>query len=65
MRGSWAQASDLTAEIGPLRAPGRTLFLPYLGGERTPHNDAACAGSFLHLDHASDRAALTRAVLEG
>ena len=22
-------------------APGQTLFLPYLGGERTPHNDAA------------------------
>jgi xylulokinase len=59
------KASELTAEIGDLRAPGRTLFLPYLGGERTPHNDAAVRGSFLHLDHATDRAALTRAVLEG
>lgn len=59
------KSSDLTAEIGGLAAPGRTLFLPYLGGERTPHNDAAVRGSFLHLDHATDRAALTRAVLEG
>ncbi|MBP1806018.1 xylulokinase [Rubellimicrobium aerolatum] len=59
------KASDLTGELGELRAPGRTLFLPYLGGERTPHNDAAVRGSFLHLDHATDRTALTRAVLEG
>lgn len=55
----------LTGSLGELRAPGRTLFLPYLGGERTPHNDAAVRGHLLHLDHASDRAALTRAVLEG
>lgn len=59
------KASELTRELGELRAPGRVLFLPYLGGERTPHNDAAVRGSFLHLDHATDRAALTRAVLEG
>jgi len=58
-------ASALTDDLGPLRAPGRTLFLPYLGGERTPHNDAAIRASFLHLDHGSDRAAMTRAVLEG
>lgn len=58
-------AGALTAALGPLRAPGRTLFLPYLGGERTPHNDAKVRGAFLHLDHATDRAALTRAVLEG
>ncbi len=59
------EARELTGELGELRAPGRTLFLPYLGGERTPHNDAAVRGSFLHLDHATDRSALTRAVLEG
>ncbi len=58
-------ASSLTKALGPLQAPGRTLFLPYLGGERTPHNDAGVRGSLPHLDHASDRASLTRAVLEG
>ncbi|WP_281827012.1 xylulokinase [Jannaschia rubra] len=58
-------AAHLTADLGPLRAPGRTLFLPYLGGERTPHNDAAIRGQFLHLDHATDARAATRAVLEG
>ncbi len=58
-------AADLTEALGPLQAPERTLFLPYLGGERTPHNDANIRGSFLHLDHATDQAAMTRAVLEG
>ncbi|MEO0903685.1 MAG: xylulokinase, partial [Pseudomonadota bacterium] len=58
-------AADLTEALGPLQAPERTLFLPYLGGERTPHNDANVRGSFLHLDHATDQAAMARAVLEG
>ncbi|MGR3289601.1 MAG: FGGY-family carbohydrate kinase, partial [Paracoccaceae bacterium] len=59
-------AQDLTAELGEaLIPPGGTRFLPYLGGERTPHNDAAVRGAFLGLSHSDDRAALTRAVLEG
>jgi xylulokinase len=36
-----------------------------LGGERTPLNDAAIRGAFVGLEHATDRAAATRAVLEG
>ena len=60
-----AGAADLTGELGELQAPGRTLFLPYLGGERTPLNDARVRGAFLGLEHATDRAAMTRAVLEG
>jgi len=41
------------------------LFLPYLTGERTPHNDSSARGVFfgLHLGHA--RGHLTRAVMEG
>ena len=58
-------AQDLTAELGPLQAPSTARFLPYLGGERTPHNDASVRGAFLNLSHTDDRAALTRAVLEG
>ncbi len=58
-------AADLTADLGPVEAPERTLFLPYLGGERTPHNDAAIRGQFLHLDHATDAKAAARAVLQG
>lgn len=59
-------ASELTQELGEaLKAPGRVTFLPYLSGERTPHNDAAIRGSFTGLGHESGRPALTQAVLEG
>jgi xylulokinase len=59
------RAADLTGALGALQAPQRPLFLPYLGGERTPHNDANIRGSFLHLDHSLDTVAMTRVVLEG
>lgn len=58
-------ASDLTRDLGDLRAPAGPLFLPYLGGERTPHNDATIRGQFLNLDHGTDAQSATRAVLEG
>ena len=57
--------SELTSGLGDLQAPSGTVFLPYLGGERTPLNDAAIRGAFFGLDHATDRMAATRAVLEG
>jgi len=44
------------------RAP---LFLPYLSGERTPHNDPCAQGVLFGLTHAHDAAALGWAVLEG
>ncbi|MDU8942018.1 xylulokinase [Ovoidimarina sediminis] len=58
-------ADTLTRGLGPLEAPGTATFLPYLGGERTPLNDAAIRGAFSGLEHATDRQAVTRAVLEG
>ena len=61
-----AKAADLTAELGEtLRAPGEVTFLPYLSGERTPHNDAQVRASFHGLSARTDRAAMTQAVLEG
>ncbi|MDE3122288.1 MAG: xylulokinase [Paracoccaceae bacterium] len=60
-----SDAATLTADLGALQAPGKTLFLPYLGGERTPLNDAAIRGAFIGMEHATDRTAATRAVLEG
>ncbi len=60
-----AEAGALTGALGPLRAPEKTRFLPYLGGERTPLNDAAIRGAFIGLEHATDRDAAVRAVLEG
>lgn len=58
-------AAELTADLGEVTAPGKTLFLPYLGGERTPHNNAQIRGQFLHLDHATDVKEAARAVLQG
>lgn len=60
-----SDAATLTADLGALQAPGKTLFLPYLGGERTPLNDAAIRGAFIGMEHATDRTTATRAVLEG
>ena len=45
--------------------PGALFFLPYLSGERTPHNDANALGAFVGLSHETDRAQLGQAVLEG
>ncbi len=58
-------AAGLTSDLGDLTAPGLASFLPYLGGERTPHNDAQIRGAMLGLEHATDRAAGTRSILEG
>jgi xylulokinase len=58
--------AELTAALGErLEPPGRVTFLPYLGGERTPHNDAEIRGMFAGLGHESDRRALAQAVVEG
>ncbi len=45
--------------------PGTLFFLPYLSGERTPHNDANALGAFVGLSHDTNRAQLGGAVLEG
>jgi xylulokinase len=60
------EAAELTDELGDaLKAPTGVTFLPYLSGERTPHNDAAIRGVFAGLGHESSRAVLTQAVVEG
>lgn len=46
-------------------ASGDELFLPYLSGERTPHNDPHVRGAFLRADNGTDQGRLAAAVLEG
>ncbi|MBD2814443.1 xylulokinase [Xenorhabdus sp. Flor] len=41
------------------------LFLPYLSGERTPHNNPKAKGVFWGLTHEHQRADLCQAVIEG
>lgn len=57
--------AELLAEIGPVTRPSEALFLPYLSGERTPHDDGSLRGVFADLAAGTDRAAMTQAVLEG
>jgi xylulokinase len=59
-------AAKLTDALGQsLKKPGTARFLPYLSGERTPHNDARIRGVFCGLEHETGTAGLTQAVLEG
>ena len=67
-----AQAVGAT-DLGRLAADAETqgltrhspLFLPYLTGERTPHNDPHARGVFFGLRPDTTSAQLTAAVLEG
>lgn len=67
----------LSAQLGPKPAelsgllgkridgPGSIRFLPYLSGERTPHNDAGIRGAFVGLGIGDGHRELTQAVMEG
>ena len=48
-----------------IAGPSRILFLPYLSGERTPHNDSAIRATFANVDIGDGPAQLTQAVMEG
>lgn len=47
------------------RQPSSILFLPYLAGERTPHNDPYARGVFFGLSPDIQQTDLVQAVLEG
>ena len=58
--------AELTAALEAKQVtPSATLFLPYLGGERTPHNDAAARGVFLGLSHTTTTTDMAHAVMQG
>lgn len=44
--------------------PGKLLALPYLSGERTPHNDSRIRGAIIGLRHSSSAEDITLAFLE-
>ncbi len=59
-------ADELTRALGDqLKPPSRTAFLPYLSGERTPHDDTRIRAAFVGIGHEVDVKELTQAVLEG
>ncbi|SEN10534.1 xylulokinase [Bradyrhizobium sp. OK095] len=58
--------AELLAPLGARpQAPSPVSFLPYLAGERTPHDDAAVRGLLDGLSHGTDRSTIVQAVLEG
>lgn len=69
---SWASGlfgmpeAALLAPLGDRpAAPSPVRFLPYLSGERTPHDDASIRGLFAGLGHETGRDAMVQSVLEG
>jgi xylulokinase len=55
----------LLSEAEEAEVDDSVFYLPYLMGERTPHNDPYCRGTFIGLNMTHQRKHLTRAVLEG
>lgn len=52
-------------EIKDSDLDNQVFFLPYLMGERTPHNDPYARGTFIGMDMTTQREDMTLAVLEG
>lgn len=52
-------------QLSPQARHSAPIFLPYLSGERTPHNDPFAPGVFWGLNQSHGRAALGYAILEG
>lgn len=67
----WMEDILGTKEFGKeqeaIEKPGenRVFFLPYLMGERSPHNDSDARGTFIGMTMDTTRADMTQAVFEG
>jgi len=59
----YTELDQLAEEINP--GSEGLIFLPYLYGERTPHNDANARGVYFGISGKHDQRYFTRAVLEG
>lgn len=56
---------ERAAALSPAGRERAPLFLPYLSGERTPHNDPAAQGVLFGLTHEHGAGAVAWAVMEG
>jgi xylulokinase len=62
---SEAALLERVASLSAAQRAQAPLFLPYLSGDRTPHNDADAQGVLFGLSHDHDAAAIGYAVIEG
>jgi xylulokinase len=60
-----ALVAEMEAAGLATKPQSRLVFLPYLSGERTPHNDPTASGVIFGLDGSTTRADLGHAALEG
>ncbi|NML42851.1 xylulokinase [Ramlibacter sp. G-1-2-2] len=60
-----AELLERVAALDEAALASAPLFLPYLDGERTPHNDADARGVLFGLTGSHDAASVTYAVIEG
>ena len=65
----WLTEEILRADYGEwetaVHPENGVYFMPYLSGERCPHNDGDVRGAFLGLTHSTTRPDLAHAVMEG
>lgn len=61
------RTEDYQAEQAGIEKPGKNnvFFLPYLMGERSPHNNPKARGLFIGMTMGTSRTDMTQAVLEG
>jgi len=58
--------ADLYEAAAAAKTPSSgAIFLPYLSGERTPHNDPNAKGAFFGLTHEDNSVTMAQAALEG
>ncbi|CAH0536429.1 xylulokinase [Vibrio marisflavi] len=61
----FADVKEMIEEAEKAQSSESILFLPYLSGERTPHNDPQAKGAFFGLTPATTREQMALAILEG
>ncbi|HDL3273469.1 TPA: xylulokinase, partial [Mannheimia haemolytica] len=57
--------STLFQQVEASQTASDAIFLPYLSGERTPHNDPYAKGVFWGLSHNDNQITMAKAVIEG
>lgn len=65
----WTGGADIAATLAAVeagfRGPSSLLALPYLSGERTPHDDPRARGAIIGMTPATDATEIVQAVMEG
>ena len=65
----WSGSDDIASLLGEVEAgftgPSSLLALPYLTGERTPHNDPLARAAIVGMTHSTTRADIAQSILEG